>query len=187
MGIRSSVLIGTAIGLMAVGFASTAAYAAAADNGANTYVQEQSLWCWAAVSKTVLNEAGHGTPTQCQLVKWGKGTSTCANVAGSFGANVGSALVLGGIGSAGNVANVAISYPTVQTEINADRVVLVFWAWDSDPTGIGHMIALRGYNTNGATVSYIDPRFSTFQSNLYSWVANNSTSTWTWSRYNVLA
>ena len=81
-------LLGVALGLILAGTGGLAAEAASKTIYAWAYAQEQSNWCWAATSATVVRWETGNTPGQCQLVKWGKAPSTCGNWTGSFGTDV---------------------------------------------------------------------------------------------------
>lgn len=125
-------------------------------------------------------------PTQCQVYKWGKGATSCPNQSGDFGSHVSSALSGGGMGNVGIVSVGAISYTSVQGEINVNRLVMVRWSWDSNPSATGHMIVIRGYNTTGSTVSYVNPLNAVYTTATYSATVNDSAHLWTHSRYQIL-
>lgn len=63
---------------------------------ATRFQQEQSQWCWAAVAKTIISFERGGNPSQCTVVNWGKGSSSCANQPGTLG-NVNVAISNGGV------------------------------------------------------------------------------------------
>ena len=172
---------------MLTGLGVGAAEAASRYNTAGIYVQEQSNWCWVATSKTVLNHYNGSSPSQCQVYKWGKNSSSCPDGAGDFGIDVSGALTRGGVGGIGQVVTHSIPFATVQDEINVNRLVMVRWSWNSSPSATGHMVILRGYNTTGSTVSYVNPLNSSYQSSSYSAMVGDGTHTWTHTRYLITA
>lgn len=105
------------------------------------YVQEQSNWCWAATSKSVSVYLGGSNSSQCQYVKWGKNSSSCANVTGDLSTDVRRALSSAGIRNTGSMINSAASTATISGQINNSKPLMVRWGWDS---GGGHMLVIRG-------------------------------------------
>lgn len=173
------------LSMILAGLGISGASAASRYNSAPVYVQEQSNWCWAATTKSVVQYYRGVSATQCKIVQWGKGTATCANVTGYFGLDVSRALTNSGISGIGSTTGV-LSFDTVRGEIDSSRVALIRWGWDD---GSGHMLLLRGYNTSGSIVGYINPLNSSYQSASYSWLVNGGTPhhVWTDSRYQILA
>lgn len=158
------------------------ANAASRQIGVPAEAQTYSLWCWAASSRMVSRYLGGSSASQCQFVKWGKRTSSCPNVTGDFGTDVSSALLSAGIYSPGNVSWSAISFNTIKGQIDSNKPVLIRWQWSS---GGGHMLVVKGYNTSGSTVTYIDPGNGSVSTRSYSWMKSASGHTWTHSRYNI--
>lgn len=146
------------------------------------YVQEQSYWCWAATSKSVSVYLGGSNSSQCQYVKWGKNSSSCANVTGDLSTDVRRALSSAGIRNTGSMINSAASTATISGQINNSKPLMVRWGWDS---GGGHMLVIRGYTSDPGylVVSYIDPLQSYYSSGTYDWMKSGSGHTWTHTRY----
>ena len=187
MHIRERITLIVALALLITSAGIGTASATTRYNAATIYVQEQSLWCWAATSKTVIKWHTGSTPSQCQVVKWGKSSSTCPNTTGYFGVDVSRALTQGGVGGIGYTTS-TMSFTAVRSEIDMNRLVLIRWGWDS---GSGHMLVLRGYNTTGSAFSYIDPMKSVYQSASRAWILDRGSGTshhvWTHSRYDMVA
>lgn len=146
------------------------------------YVQEQSNWCWATTSKSVSVYLGGSNSSQCQYVKWGKNSSSCANVTGDLSTDVRRALSSAGIRNTGSMINSAASTATISGQINNSKPLMVRWGWDS---GGGHMLVIRGYTSDPGylVVSYIDPLQSYYSSGTYDWMKSGSGHTWTHTRY----
>ncbi len=138
------------------------------------------------MTKSVIKNAGRGVKSQCQIVKWGKNSSSCANVPGSF-ADVAHALLDAGVINTGDVANGSITYAQVQSEVSANRVVMVRWGWKPNTSATGHMVGIRGFNTGDGSVSYIDPTKSAIQVKSYAWMKSNDAHLWTDTRWHVWA
>lgn len=170
-----------ALALIFTGFGITAASAASRTNGANIYIQEHSNWCWAAATRTIVRaETGDTSPpSQCQLVRWGKDSSTCPNVTGTFGANISRALLMADVLDVGTVTSGTRTFSAVRNEIDAGRLVMIRWGWTS---GGGHMLVLRGYNTSGSMINYVNPLESTYQVKSHAALSSGSNYTWTHSR-----
>lgn len=160
----------------------SAAEATSRYNTANVYVQEQSNWCLAATAKTVIQHETGSSASQCQLIKWGKGISSCPNEAGDFYKDVASSLTRGGVVNIGYVQASPRTWAQVVDDMNADQLVMVRWAWRS---GGGHALVIRGYNTSGSMLSYVNPLNSSFQSGSYNFMVNDGTHTWTNTRYGI--
>jgi len=92
------------------------------------------------------------------------------------------ALSNGGVGDVGSSDSGALSYSAVQGQVKANRLVMIRWGWTS---GGGHMLVLRGYNTSGSQVSYVNPLLSGYQSDAYTFMVKSSRHTWANSRYNI--
>lgn len=148
------------------------------------YRQEQGLWCWAATAKSVAVFLGGSKASQCQYVKWGKATSTCANVTGSFTTDVTRALKSAGITKTGTVMSKAVDSAIVAQQITNRKPVLIRWGWSN---GSGHNLVIRGYTSDPGymVVSYIDPGNNAYRSGTYSWMKKASGHTWTHTRYDM--
>ncbi|WP_117208108.1 papain-like cysteine protease family protein [Allorhizocola rhizosphaerae] len=136
------------------------------------YRQEQSNWCWAAASKMIIKYQTGRIIAQCQIVKDGKGISTCPNQAGSR-ANVMRALDIHGVNPG---TTVDLSWGQTVAEIDTSRPIYSGIAWNS---GGAHAHVIRGYYSTGYStgVSYIDPLTGTTASR--EWANYNSNSSWT--------
>ncbi|MCV2395172.1 hypothetical protein OEB99_12715 [Actinotalea sp. M2MS4P-6] len=171
------------IALMLGGAGTTVAQATYRTNYATAYVQEKTNWCWVASSKTVISWVGATNSSQCQLYKWGKGVSSCAgNEPGSFTTDVSRLLAKAGVSNIGYVTG-PLSFASVRSEIDVNRVLLMRWAWDGQT--VGHQLTIYGYNTDGTRIAYINPAdgYHTWAS--YSWMLDGSNHTWTHTRYSI--
>ncbi|WP_244666921.1 papain-like cysteine protease family protein [Myceligenerans indicum] len=177
-----TLLLSLALTLTIVGGTVTVAEAANRSLAATIYVQEKSNWCWAATSKTVVKRTTGNTPSQCTLVKRGKNSSTCPNVTGTFGQNVSYALADSGVSNIGTVSLGALTYSAFRGEIDSSRLVMIRWGWSS---GGGHMLVLKGYNTDGSKIIYINPLNDVYKVNSYSWMKSTSSHTWSHSRTSI--
>lgn len=126
--------------------------------------------------------SGGSNSSQCQYVKWGKNSSSCANVTGDLSTDVRRALSSAGIRNTGSMINSAASTATISGQINNSKPLMVRWGWDS---GGGHMLVIRGYTSDPGylVVSYIDPLQSYYSSGTYDWMKSGSGHTWTHTRY----
>ncbi len=137
------------------------------------YAQESRNWCWAAAAKMIIKYETGKVVSQCNIVKKGKGTSGCADVAGTK-ANVQLALDTYGV-NPGDL--VAASWSRDKAEINSGRLIYSSIRWN-DGTG-GHAHVIRGWYDTGYSygVSYVDPATGTVTSR--EWGTYLSNSTWT--------
>ncbi|PRY06015.1 papain-like cysteine protease family protein [Kineococcus rhizosphaerae] len=158
------------------------AQAASRMNAAAIYVQEQSNWCWSATSRTIAQHVGANAASQCQFVKWGKNRGDCPDVTGAFTTDVSRALTMAGVHGIGYVYTYPESYAQLQDEMNLNRLNMIRFQWSN---GSGHMLIVRGYDTNGSVVSFIDPTLNSFQFQSYSWMVNGTGHTWTHTRYAI--
>jgi hypothetical protein len=158
------------LGLVLVGVGAMAAEATSSSTTSTIFQQEKSEWCWAAASETVIKHDGGGTDSQCQIVEWGFNTSTCPNKPGTQ-ANVSATLTRAGLGSIGTIDGAAISYNDVKNEIIDQRQFMIRWQWS---TGEGHMLVGVGYNTSGSEMTYINPEYTSYQVEPYSWVKSGN-------------
>jgi hypothetical protein len=175
-------LIAVSAGAIIAGGGAIAAQAASYRTSSTLFLQEQSQWCWAAATKTVVKHNGAGTESQCQLVKWGFNSSTCPNKPGTA-ANVASAMIRAGQRSTGRIDGYAITYAQVQSDIHLDRQIMFRWGWSD---GSGHMLVMVGYNTPGSQITFIDPTQSSYQTNSYNWIKSASGHTWTNTRWQII-
>jgi len=119
--------------------------------------QQQTEWCWAAVSSSV--SGFYGAPAgpsggpwqQCEVVNYEQGQTTCCQNGSTAQCNVPWYLEKG-LNTVGHLAGPptpsAEAFLYVQTEINGGRPVGVRIGWSG---GGGHFVVLRGYDdTNGS-------------------------------------
>ncbi|PUB30223.1 hypothetical protein C8K30_102605 [Promicromonospora sp. AC04] len=59
---------------------------------------------------------------------------------------------------------------------------MIRWGWTS---GGGHMLVLRGYNTSGNLINYVNPLESTYQVKSIASLQSGSNYTWTHSRTGI--
>jgi hypothetical protein len=161
------------------------ASAATATIAAPTIAQEQSQWCWAAASKSVIKYYKGTNPSQCTVVNWGKGSSTCANQPGEFGAHVGNALYYGGLSDIGWVYG-QVSYQSLKNEIIVNRPAMIRWGWNSTGGQTGHMVLVRGYNDTNSQVYLMNPDGGVVSWQTISWLQSGGGHTWTHTRTGML-
>lgn len=132
--------------------------------------QQQSLWCWAAVSQAVLAYHGQTTVQQCDLVEWalapsgGYQTDCCANPSACNFSETGQAAtgILANWAIPGDVLLSQSSQPRAATfaevkrEIGQNSPILRAVKWTS---GGAHVTVVRGYDDrNGQQLVHImDP------------------------------
>jgi hypothetical protein len=82
--------------------------------------------------------------TQCQLVKWGKGKTSCPN-AGDVLALSGTqtALRLGGVASTRTARSAYLTFARIKDQINAGRPIV--HSWVNQTEGGGHVGVIRGF------------------------------------------
>lgn len=154
-------------------------------------IQEQSEWCWAAVSACIFDY--YGMPLQqCTIAEFTRNVATwhnfgetncCENA--SKGCNYWN-YNYGYIGSIqdilqnfANISNDGIRKILSQTEITSDiannRLFVIRWAWNS---GGGHFIV--GHGLVGGNLYYMDPWYGEgLKVANYSWVCTGGNHTWT--------
>ncbi|TVX88264.1 papain-like cysteine protease family protein [Paenibacillus agilis] len=140
--------------------------------------QEQSLWCWAGASASILKYYGKHV-SQCDIAKAVKGTSTCSDVSASA-QETQNGLVQYGISSW--MYDGALTYTDVKTQIdNGSRPVYVSWQWS---TGGGHVVVIYGYDSVGGNdmLNYMDPLVGRKTSMRYTEFKGGSSynQTWRW-------
>lgn len=138
--------------------------------------QEQTEWCWAATSQTVLLYYGFNL-TQQQIAQYGTdGVNTWNWIWGSSTnpTRNGIDLILEHFGSIQTTRyESALSLTTSTTNINSNKPFFIRWGWDS---GGGHFVVCHG--TNSSSLYLMDPWYGP-TINSYSWVVDGSTHTWT--------
>lgn len=157
--------------IVAGGLLALAPPASAAEKylGVTVYVQEKSNWCWAAASKSIVKFHTGRVISQCELVKDGKGTSSCANNSGSK-QNVLNAVHANGVNGG---TEQTLTWTTVKGQINASRPVYSSIIWNG---GGGHAHVIRGWYDTGYSygVSYVNPLSSTTESRDWGTYVSNS-------------
>ncbi|ESU27375.1 hypothetical protein FLJC2902T_20800 [Flavobacterium limnosediminis JC2902] len=154
-------------------------------------IQEQNQWCWAGVSKSILNYYGTNV-SQCQIadyarqvISWNNfGSVNCCtnpnlgcnywNYAWGYSGSIQDILV-----HFSNIQNYgysnALSLSQISTQIGAGRPFVVRWGWVS---GGGHFVV--GHGINGSNISYMDPWFGEgYHISTYSWLVNDGNHNWT--------
>ncbi|MFJ2742116.1 papain-like cysteine protease family protein [Streptomyces sp. NPDC087440] len=146
--------------------------------------QEKTNWCWAASGNTIATWFGR-TYSQnqfCNAAFNRNQNTTCPNNQATLG-NVQTGLSWAGI-NPGSYVTGWLRYPTVQTEISANRPIETRIQWSS---GGGHMHVLYGYDTANSWVYWGDPWQTNSRYNWAShdWYVNNNEFSWTHSLYKI--
>jgi hypothetical protein len=154
-------------------------------------IQEQSNWCWAACTQATIYYYCCDYQ-QCNIAdsarKWNNwGAGNCCQTPGNNICNQAN-FMYGTAGSfqalmdslcnvQSNGMNSTLSKNTTVSEINAGRPYEIRWGWSG---GGGHFLVGRGYEANGDTVHYMDPRSGYgYQTATYDWVVSGSDHDWT--------
>lgn len=135
------------------------------------YEQEKTNWCWAAASKMIIKFKTGATVSQCNIVKYAKGTSACNNVGGTR-SDVMTVLDHWGVNPG---VQTDLTWDEVKAEMNTNRPIYSTIDWRS---GGGHAHVIRGFYNTGYSygVSYIDPWTGTRTSR--EWGTYKSNSQW---------
>ncbi|MFF7728047.1 papain-like cysteine protease family protein [Streptomyces sp. NPDC008001] len=152
--------------------------------GITMQAQQKSNWCWAASGNTIATWFGR-TYSQNQFCNaaFGRSQGTeCPNNQATLG-NVQTALRWAGI-NPGSYVSGWLRYPTIQSEVNANRPVETRIQWSS---GGGHMHVVYGYDDAGQSVYWGDPWPSNNRYNWAShdWYVSNNQFSWTHSLYRI--
>jgi hypothetical protein len=153
-------------------------------------IQEQDQWCWAGVSKCILDY--YGFPNQqCTIAEYARnvitwtsfGSVNCCTDPGQ-GCNywnynwghtgsIQDILVhFGGIQNNGVYA--ALSLSEINNEIAGSRPFVIRWQWTS---GGGHFVV--GHGVSGSDVYYMNPWIGEgLHISTYSWLLNDGNHTW---------
>ena len=156
----------------------------------NLVIQEQNQWCWAAVSKCVLDYYGDSI-SQCKIAEYTRNVATWHN----FGSQDCCQTPNGDCnywnynwGYAGSIQDILSNFGKIQnygkadsltfdkfsTEIKNKRPLIIRWAWTS---GGGHFVV--GYGISDNSVYYMNPwPGEGFKISLYDWVVSNSEHNW---------
>lgn len=119
--------------------------------------QNQTQWCWAAVTASVATFYRNQGWTQCRVANQLLGQTTCCVSGSSSACNEPWYLdqALNRVGDLNNYVAVALSWNQIQSEIDGGHPIGVRIGWAG---GGGHFVALSGY-TNGGYVEVQDPWF----------------------------
>lgn len=146
--------------------------------------QQKTNWCWAAGGNTIAAYFGRNYSQNqfCNAAFNRQQGSECPNSQATLG-NVQNGLRWAGINS-GSYVTGWLGYPTVRTEIDADRPIETRIQWSS---GGGHMHVFYGYDTANSWVYWGDPWPSSDRYNWasHAWYVNNSSFSWTHSLYRI--
>ena len=154
-------------------------------------IQEQSEWCWAGVSKCILDYYGDST-LQCEIADYTKNVATwhnfgsvnCCNDASQgcnywnygygYSGSIADILVFfGGIQNYG-IGNI-LSEQTISNELSNGRPFVIRWGWYS---GGGHFVI--GYGKSNQTIYYMNPWFGEgMKFANYSWIKDDGIHQWT--------
>jgi Secretion system C-terminal sorting domain/Peptidase_C39 like family len=153
--------------------------------------QEQNEWCWAGVSKAVLDYYGFPL-NQCQIADYARQSITWYNFGSTdccLNPNLGCNYWNYNWGSAGSIQDILIHFGNIQnsgtgtaltlaqigTQITNGRPFIVRWGWT---TGGGHFVV--GSGINGTNISYMNPwPGEGLHIGTYSWLVSGSNHTWT--------
>jgi hypothetical protein len=155
-------------------------------------IQEQNQWCWAGVSKCVLDYYGYNSYQQCDIADYARTVITWNNF-GSVNCcvdpNQGCNYWNYNYGSPGSIQDILIHFGSIQnygissslttteitTESTGNRPYIIRWGWYS---GGGHFIV--GHGISGSNVNYMNPwPGEGLHVSTYSWLVNDGTHDWT--------
>ncbi|WP_186327574.1 papain-like cysteine protease family protein [Paenibacillus sp. Y412MC10] len=147
----------------------------------NPYKQEQTNWCWAATSKTVIEYLGKGSPTQSQIVKGVKGSVVNEGATTSEDKES-----LTDWGVATTVKQDSVPFGTIVTDIENSRPLKAGVMWKNG--GGGHDFVIYGYyqdtDKSKYDVYYSDPIDGLKTIRSYDSFDNNTSFSWYDSYYN---
>ena len=154
-------------------------------------IQEHDQWCWAGVTKSILDFYGNSY-SQCQIADYARqritwhdfgNTNCCVNAnAGcnywnyAYGANGSMQDILVHFGNIQNygVAH-ALTISQISNELTANKPFIVRWGWNS---GGGHFVV--GYGISGNNIYSMNPWFNEgLHISTYNWLKNDGNHTWT--------
>lgn len=146
--------------------------------------QQQSNWCWAAVSTSVAHFYSSSSPwTQCSVVNAELGASTCCTNGSSSSCNQPwyLDLALTRVGHLDHWAGGTATRQQIMTEIDHRRPLGVRIGWSG---GGGHFVAIDGYEEDqnerdGGIVEVTDPIYGTSRL-LYETLVSSYQSTGSW-------
>jgi hypothetical protein len=157
--------------------------------------QEQTNWCWAGTSQSILQYFGNNV-AQCNIVNWALSRSDCCNSPSSAACNV----PLSMYGSSGNDSTQAIlqhfgaitsigqastlSPAAIVAEMKAGRPFAIRWLWNGSTNA--HLLTAKGFigNDNNGLMYLNDPanaeRITDYNNAVSDTVPNNTPDhTWT--------
>lgn len=136
--------------LLIIGSVCTPAMAARNLLSVPAYQQEQSNWCWAACSKSIIQYFKGASPTQSNIVKFVFGSVVNQ---GATASQTQSALANWNVTSSKLLS--PLSYAAVQSQINNNHPIIA--VLQIGTTLSGHDNLIRGYDTSYDGVLFIDP------------------------------
>ena len=152
----------------------------------NPYCQQNSNWCWAAASQSII-EYHRKWETQCQVYKWGKNTTSCTGNEQLSMSGYSALFQRAGL-SPGTYASYAFNFSSIKGQINAYKPLIGRMEWKSN--GGGHAFIVRGYDDTSTLVHWIyigncgelktEHRISS-----YGALADNATWKWTHTQYGM--
>ncbi|WP_223067805.1 C39 family peptidase [Paenibacillus caui] len=143
--------------------------------------QEQTYWCWAASSVSILSYYGQSV-SQCSFVKATKLTTTCDNESATV-REAQTGLAWYSIHT--QYYDGSLSWTSLKSQIDATYPIYVSWGW-TDGSG-GHAVVIYGYSESGQYVNYMDPQYGTKTFKTYtSFVGGSSYDQyWRWGLYEI--
>jgi hypothetical protein len=120
--------------------------------------QNETQWCWAAVTASITAFYRNTGWTQCNLANNQFGQTTCCTTGSSTACNEPWYLdrALDRVGNLGNFTAGALSLTQIQSEIDAGRPIGVRIGW---PGGGGHFVTITGYSDQNV-VNVQDPWYA---------------------------
>lgn len=150
--------------------------------------QENTNWCWAACSISILRYYGKDAGiSQCTFVKWVKSPFYCPNEP-AYCYEVQSGLAHWGVCS-DHTGSLPFSTIIAET-YTSRRPIIALWMWNG--ADIGHFVAPEGYDDDFSGqdyVYYMEPVDGSLRCATYAWFAGlpgaNSNHTWVESIYHI--
>ena len=154
-------------------------------------IQEQTEWCWAGVSKCILDYYGY-PQLQCDIADYARTVITwhnfgsvacCTSPSGScnyWNYNIGySGSISDILNHFGNITSYGIgntiSLAQIGQEVSGSRPFIARWAWAA---GGGHFVV--GHGVSGNDVYYMNPWFGEgLHVSTYNWLLNDGNHSWT--------
>jgi hypothetical protein len=108
------------------------------------YSQQHDNWCWAAGSKMMIQRTKGSSPSECDIVKYIKGGSDCADGSGT-NAQVANAIKHWGVSA--TTGSGIPSFNTIRTMTTTNGGVYTLVMWKSGGS-VGHAAPVIGSNTS---------------------------------------